>query len=381
MPSGPLVGTRIVELAAIGPAPYGVMLLADLGADVIRVDRLTAAQGQLGAEASMVGLSRNRRSIGVDLKTPAGVEVVRRLTARSDVLVEGFRPGVAERLGVGPDDLRAEHPALIYARMTGWGQDGPLASRAGHDIDYAAIAGALHTVGRTGEPPAPPVNYLADFGGGGTFLAIGILAALLERGTSGQGQVVDAAMVDGTASLTAFLHGLLQMGAWSTQRGTNLLDGGAPFYDSYRCADGGFVAVGALEPPFYAALLAGLDLDPEDWPQHDRDRWPQLRTRFAEIFVTRSRDQWAENFEGTDACVAPILDLTEAPDHPHNRARETFTEAFGQTQPSPAPRFSRTAGAIDRPAPSPGQHTEEVLAELGCSDDEVARWRVDGVVA
>lgn len=381
MPSGPLVGTRIVELAAIGPAPYGVMLLADLGADVIRVDRLTAAQGQLGAEASMVGLSRNRRSIGVDLKTPAGVEVVRRLTARSDVLVEGFRPGVAERLGVGPDDLRAEHPALIYARMTGWGQDGPLASRAGHDIDYAAIAGALHTVGRTGEPPAPPVNYLADFGGGGTFLAIGILAALLERGTSGQGQVVDAAMVDGTASLTAFLHGLLQMGAWSTQRGTNLLDGGAPFYDSYRCADGGFVAVGALEPPFYAALLAGLDLDPEDWPQHDRDRWPQLRTRFAEIFATRSRDQWAENFEGTDACVAPILDLTEAPDHPHNRARETFTEAFGQTQPSPAPRFSRTAGAIDRPAPSPGQHTEEVLAELGCSDDEVARWRVDGVVA
>lgn len=381
MPSGPLVGTRIVELAAIGPAPYGVMLLADLGADVVRVDRVRAAQGQLGAEASMIGLSRNRRSIGVDLKTPAGIEVVRRLAAHSDVLVEGFRPGVAERLGVGPDDLRTDHPALIYARMTGWGQDGPLAHRAGHDIDYAAIAGALHTVGRPGEPPTPPVNYLADFGGGGTFLAIGILAALLERGTSGQGQVVDAAMVDGTASLTAFLHGLMQMGAWSTERGTNLLDGGAPFYDSYRCADGGFVAVGALEPPFYAALLTGLGLVAEDWPQYDRARWPQLRTRLTELFSTRTRDQWAATFEGTDACVAPILDLEEAPDHPHNRVRQTFTEAFGRTQPSPAPRFSRTAGAIDRPAPSPGQHTDDVLAELGCSDDEVARWRDDGIVA
>lgn len=381
MSSGPLVGTRIVELAAIGPAPYGVMLLADLGADVVRVDRVSAAQGQVGVEASMVGLSRNRRSIGVDLKSPAGVEVVRRLSAGSDVLVEGFRPGVAERLGVGPDDLRADHPSLIYARMTGWGQEGPLAPRAGHDIDYAAIAGALHTVGRAGEPPPPPVNYLADFGGGGTFLAIGILAALLERSTSGQGQVVDAAMVDGTASLTAFLHGLLQMGAWSTQRGANLLDGGAPFYDSYRCADGGFVAVGALEPPFYAALLTGLGLEAAAWPQHDRDRWPRLRTRLTEIFATRTRDQWAETFEGTDACVAPILDLAEAPDHPHNRARQTFTEAFGQTQPAPAPRFSRTAGAIDRPPPSPGEHTAEVLAELGCSDDEVARWRADGVVA
>ena len=381
MPSGPLVGTRIVELAGIGPAPYGVMLLADLGAEVVRVDRVRAAQGQLGPEASMIGLSRNRRSIGVDLKTQGGVEVVRRLTARSDVLVEGFRPGVAERLGVGPDDLLADNPALIYARMTGWGQDGPLAHRAGHDIDYAAIAGALHTVGRADEPPTPPVNYLADFGGGGTFLAIGVLAALFERSTSGQGQVIDAAMIDGTASLTAFLHGLLQMGAWSTQRGTNLLDGGAPFYASYRCADGGFVAVGALEPPFYAALLTGLGLDPAAWPQHDRDRWPHLRTRLTEIFATRTRAQWDEAFEGTDACVAPILDLVEAPDHPHNRARQTFIEVFGRTQPAPVPRFSRTAGAVDRPAPSPGQHTDEILAELGCSDAEVARWRADDVIA
>jgi alpha-methylacyl-CoA racemase len=381
MASGPLVGTRIVELAAIGPAPYGVMLLADLGADVIRVDRVAAAQGQLGAEASMIGLSRNRRSIGVDLKSPAGVEVVRRLTARSDVLVEGFRPGVTERLGVGPDDLRAHNPALIYARMTGWGQDGPLAHRAGHDIDYAAIAGALHTVGRPDEPPTPPVNYLADFGGGGTFLAIGILAALLERSTSGQGQVVDAAMIDGTASLTAFLHGLLQMGAWSTDRGTNLLDGGAPFYDSYRCADGGFVAVGALEPPFYAALLEGLGLDAGEWPQYDRARWPALRTRLSEVFATRTRDQWAAAFDGTDACVAPILDLEEAPDHPHNQQRETFSEAFGTRQPAPAPRFSRTPGAIDRPPPGPGEHTDQVLADLGYGSDEVARLRADGVVA
>jgi alpha-methylacyl-CoA racemase len=378
---GPLTGIRIVELAAIGPSPYGVMLLADLGAEVLRVDRAAAAQGRLGAEASMVGLSRNRRSIGVDLKAAAGVELVHRLAVRADVLVEGFRPGVAERLGLGPDVLTEANPGLIYARMTGWGQDGPLAPRAGHDLDYAALTGALHTVGRADEPPPPPVNYLADFGGGGTFLAIGVLAALVERASSGRGQVVDAAMVDGVASQTAFLHGLLALGAWTTDRGSNLLDGGAPFYDTYRCADGGFVAVGALEPQFYAELCARLGLDVADWPQHDRTRWPAFRAELTERFARRTRDAWAETFADSDACVAPVLDLREAPDHPHHRARGTFVDAFGVTQPAPAPRFSRTAGSIDRPPPRPGEHTDGVLGELGLDGPAIAALREAGVVA
>jgi alpha-methylacyl-CoA racemase len=379
--TGPLTGVRVVELAAIGPAPYGVMLLGDLGADVIRVDRAASARGQLGAEASMVGLSRNRRSIGVDLKEAAGTELVLRLVADADVLVEGFRPGVAERLGLGPDACRAVNGRLVYARMTGWGQDGPLAARAGHDIDYAAIAGALHTVGRADEPPPPPVNYLADFGGGGTFLAIGVLAALLECGRSGEGQVVDVAMIDGAASQTAFLRGLLAMGAWTTERGSNLLDGGAPFYDTYRCADGRFLAVGALEPQFHAELCRILELDPEAFPQHDRASWPRQRERLAELFATRSRDDWAARFEGTDACVAPVLDLAEAPEHPHHRARGTFVEVDGTAQPAPAPRFSRTPGDVARPPPRAGQHTEEILTELGYAPADVVDLRDRGVVA
>jgi alpha-methylacyl-CoA racemase len=379
--AGPLTGTRVVELAAIGPAPYGVMLLADLGAEVVRVDRAAAARGQLGMEATMVGLSRNRRSIGIDLKTEAGREVVLRLLAEADVLVEGFRPGVAERLGLGPEVCRAANPRLVYARMTGWGQEGPLAERAGHDIDYAAIAGALHTVGRADEPPPPPVNYLADFGGGGTFLAIGVLAALLERERSGEGQVIDVAMVDGAASQTAFLHGLLAMGAWSTERGTNLLDGGAPYYDTYRCADGRFLAVGALEPQFFAELCATLDLDPAELPQHDRDAWPTQRDRLAALFATKPRDEWAAVFEGTDACVAPVLDLAEAPEHPHNVARAAFVDVGGTPQPAPAPRFSRTPGSVDRDPPRPGQHTDEVLGELGMDPDAVAALRASGAVA
>jgi alpha-methylacyl-CoA racemase len=379
--SGPLAGIRVVEVAAIGPAPYGVMLLADLGAEVLRIDRAAAARGQLGADASMVGLSRNRRSVAVDLKTAAGVELVHRLTADADVLVEGFRPGVAERLGIGPAPLCEANPRLVYARMTGWGQDGPLAPRAGHDLDYAALTGALHTVGRPGEPPPPPVNYLADFGGGGTFLAIGVLAALVERAASGRGQVVDAAMIDGVASQTAFLHGLLALGAWSTDRGTNLLDGGAPFYDTYRCADGGFVAVGALEPQFFAELCARLELDPAHWPQHDRARWPALREELTRRFASRTRDEWAELFADSDACVAPVLDLVEAPAHPHHRARGTFAEVDGVVQPAPAPRFARTPGGIDRPPPRPGEHTDEVLAELGLDPAAVAALREAGVVA
>jgi alpha-methylacyl-CoA racemase len=378
--TGPLTGITIVEVAAIGPAPYGVMLLADLGAEVVRVDRV-ASRGVLGAEASMVGLSRNRRSIAVDLKQPAGVELVRRLVADADVIVEGFRPGVAERLGLGPDELTTAQPRLIYARVTGWGQDGPLAPRAGHDLTYAALTGALHTVGRPEEPPPPPVNYLADFGGGGTFLAIGVLAALVERASSGRGQVVDVAMVDGVASQTAFLHGLLALGAWTTERGTNLLDGGAPFYDTYRCADGNFVAVGALEPQFFAELCRRLGMEPDAWPQFDRDGWPALRAELTERFARRSRDDWAVEFADSDACVAPVLDLREAPGHPHHRARGTFTEAFGRTQPAPAPRLSRTAGAVDRPPPQPGEHTDELLEAMGYDDEAIGELRRTGVVA
>jgi alpha-methylacyl-CoA racemase len=377
---GPLNGVRIVELAGIGPAPYGVMLLADLGAEVIRVDRAAAGE-QLGAEASMVGLSRNRRSIAVDLKHPDGVALVERLVVGADVLVEGFRPGVAERLGLGPDALRERDPRLVYARVTGWGQDGPLAPRAGHDIDYAAIAGILHTVGPADRPPVPPVNYLADFAGGGAFLAIGVLAALVERSVSGEGQVIDVAMLDGAASLTAFVHGLLALGAWNTQRGTNLLDGGAPYYDTYRCADGRFVAIGALEPRFFAELCQRLELDPAEWPQHDATAWPEQKRRLAELIATRDRDHWAELFADSDACVAPVLDPLEAPRHPHNVARGTFSEAFGTVQPAPAPRFSRTPGAIDRPPPRPGEHTDEVLAELGLDPDAIAVLRGAGAVS
>jgi alpha-methylacyl-CoA racemase len=379
--TGPLHGVRIVELAAIGPAPYGVMLLADLGAEVVRVDRVAAATGVPGAEVSMLGLSRNRRSVAIDLKAAEGLEVVRRLVATADVFVEGFRPGVAERLGLGPDVLRALQPGLVYARVTGWGQEGPLAPRAGHDLDYAAVAGALHPVGRPNDPPPPPINYLADFAGGGAFLAIGVLAALVERHTSGEGQVIDTAMLDGAASLTAFLHGLRQLGAWSLERGSNLLDGAAPYYDTYRCADGRFLAVAALEPQFHAELCARLELDPAEWPQHDRAAWPEQKARLAALLATRERDDWVALFADSDACVAPVLDLDEAPEHPHNLARSTFVDAFGVRQPAPAPRLSRTPGAIVRPPPGFGEHTDEVLDALGYGAEERDRLRGAGVIA
>ncbi len=379
--SGPLSGVRVVEMSALGPAPYGVMLLADLGADVVRIDRAADGQVKVGFESTMIGLSRNRRSIAVDLKSDAGRQVVLDLVARADVFVEGWRPGVAERLGLGPDELLARNPRLVYARTTGWGQTGPLASTAGHDLDYAAIAGTLHTVGRADGPPPPPVNYLADFGGGGTFVAIGVLAALVERDRSGAGQVVDTAMVDGAASQTAFLHGLLSVGAWQDEREANLLDGAAPFYDTYTCADGKYLAVGAIEPQFFAALCAGLEVDPEEFPQQDRASWPAQKERFAAIFATRTRDEWAALFEGTDACVAPVLSLTEAPHHPHNVARGAFVDVAGTPQPAPAPRFSRTPGAVRGPAPQHGADTDAVLAELGRSADQIARLRAEGAVA
>jgi alpha-methylacyl-CoA racemase len=376
MTTGPLAGVRVVELAGIGPGPFAAMLLADMGADVIRVDRAAGGGGPLPVRADV--LARGRRSLAVDLKDPRGAGVVLRLAEGADVLLEGFRPGVAERLGVGPGPCLARNPRLVYGRMTGWGQDGPWAAMAGHDIDYAAVAGALYPIGPADRPPAVPLNLVADFGGGGAFLAFGVACALVERASSGRGQVVDAAMVDGVAALTALFHGLLADGAWTDEREANLLDGGAPFYRCYRTADGGFVAVGALEPQFYAALLAGLGLDPRHWPQGDR--WPELGQVLAECFATRTRDEWALHFAGTDACVAPVLALSEAPAHEHLVRRGTFVEHEGLVQPAPAPRFSRTPAHLSRPPVLPGQHTQEVLAEAGFAEAEIAGLRRAGVL-
>jgi alpha-methylacyl-CoA racemase len=308
---GPLHGIRVIEIASLAPAPFGCMVLADLGAQVLRVERAEACQADAPVPADP--LARGRTSIGLNLKDPAGVELLLRLTEQADVLVEGFRPGVAERLGFGPDACLRRNPALVFARMTGWGQHGPLARRAGHDIDYIAVSSALHPIGRAGQRPVPPLNLVGDFGGGGMLLALGVLAALVERHRSGQGQVIDAAMVDGSALLTAFLYGLRARGAWQDERGANILDGGAPFYDTYQTADGEFVAVGALEPQFYARLLEGLGLADAGLPaQLDRAGWPALRERFAAVFASRTRDEWTETFAGTDACVAPVLSAAEA---------------------------------------------------------------------
>ena len=376
---GPLDGVRVIEIASLAPAPFGCMILSDLGADVLRVDRAESCGP--GATAPPDPLGRGRRSIGINLKDPAGIELLLRLADTADVLVEGFRPGVAERLGFGPEVCAGRNPRLVYGRMTGWGQDGPLAPTAGHDIDYIAVAGALFGIGRAGERPVPPINLVADFGGGGMLLALGVLAALIERERSGRGQVVDAAMVDGSALLTSFLYGLRAAGAWRDERGVNLLDGGAPFYDTYETADGGAVAVGALEAKFYAELLAGLGLAGEDLPgQHDRAGWPVLRARFAEVFATRTRDEWAEVFAGSDGCVAPVLSLAEAHRHPHNAARGTFTEVGGVVQPAPAPRFGRTAAGVPAAPPAPGADTDAVLERLGCTPGEIAALRAGGTV-
>ncbi|MFB9359922.1 CaiB/BaiF CoA transferase family protein [Actinoplanes nipponensis] len=367
---GPLHGLKVVELAGIGPGPFAAMLLADLGADVVRVDR-PGPGSPLTVEPRFDLLNRGKRSIAVDLKTARGRELVLALAGRADAVIEGFRPGVAERLGVGPDAALARNPRLVYGRMTGWGQDGPLAASAGHDITYLAITGALHAVGRAGGPPQVPVNLLGDFAGGSLYLVVGLLAALREAGRTGRGQVVDAAVTDGAAHLTTLLHGLGAAGQWRDERGVNLLDTGAPFYDVYPAADGRHLAVGALEPQFYAEFIRLLDPGDDLPKQYDRARWPQLRARIAAAFATRTQREWAEVFEGTEACVAPVLSLTEAAGHPHLAGRGTFARVGGVVQPAAAPRFSATPPGPPGAPTRPGEHSREVLADwdLGAPDD------------
>lgn len=376
--SGPLSGYRVIEIAGIGPGPFAAMMLADMGAEVIRVDRAQSVRGASGEPVRDV-LQRNRRNIALDLKNPDGVAVLLDLVAEADALIEGFRPGVMERLGVGPDVCLERNPKLVFGRMTGWGQTGPYAQAAGHDINYIALGGALAHIGRNDSGPVPPLNLVGDFGGGGMFLAYGVVCALLEAQRSGAGQVVDAAMVDGTATLMGMFWGLSASGIHDpSQRGASMLDSGAHFYDTYQCSDGEWISLGSIEPQFYAELLEKLNLteDAQFTRQMDRSLWPELKTRLREIFATRTRDEWCELMEHTDICFAPVLTMSEAAAHPHNVERGTFCEVAGLTQPAPAPRFSRTVPAAPGPAAHPGQHTREVLIEWGLSGD-----RVDHVLA
>ncbi|MCP2252461.1 alpha-methylacyl-CoA racemase [Prauserella aidingensis] len=380
MNAGPLGGLRVIELAGLAPAPFAGTMLADLGADVVRVDRARPGADVLGIPNDP--LTRSRRTIGVDTKTPEGVEVVLSLAQRADVLIEGFRPGVAERMGLGPDQAHARNPRLVYGRVTGWGQDGPLAPVAGHDINYIGLSGALATIGRAGEKPVAPVNYLGDFGGGGLYLAMGVLAALYERMSSGQGQVVDASMVDGSALLTTQLYGMKAAGAWGGERGENLLDGGAPFYDTYACADGRYVAVGAIEMRFWTALVEVLELDAESLPVHlDRSRWPELREILTEAIGKYSRDELVAKAEGTDACLTPVLTPDEAAQHPHNVARGTFTDVGGTVQPAPGPKFDRTPAPEPQASHEQGADTAEVLAEFGYDGAAIGALRDGGAIA
>jgi alpha-methylacyl-CoA racemase len=380
--SGPLTGTKVVELGSIGPAPFCGMLLADMGAEIVRIDRVNPPP-DLWSPPDPGGelLNRGRRSIGLDLRSVAGQDVARRLIDRADVLIEGLRPGVVERLGLGPAECRERNPGLVFGRMTGWGQEGPYSAEAGHDINYLAVSGTLALIGRRGEAPLQPINLLGDFGGGGMLLAVGVLAALLERGRSGAGQVVDAAMVDGAALLGTMFHGYLQAGVHRGERGTNIGDSGSPFYNVYATADDRYVAVGAIEPQFYAALLEVMELDPDELPdQMDRERWPQMKETFAARFLTRSRDDWTRRAAGRNACLSPVLEFAEVDQDPHLRARGTFVERGGYRQPAPAPRFDRTPGEIQGDAPAAGADTAALLAEAGYSEAEVAALREAGAV-
>ena len=378
--AGPLAGLKIVEMAGIGPGPFCGMMLSDMGAEILRIDRADKVKPDAAPNHEL--LARGRRSVGVNLKSPEGVELVLRLLEQADGLLEGYRPGVMERLGLGPDVCLERNPKLVYGRMTGWGQEGPMAHAAGHDINYIALAGALEPIGRRGEGPTPPLNLVGDFGGGGMLLAYGMVCGMLEAARSGKGQVVDAAMVDGAASLMTIIHGMLQVGFWNEERGTNLLDTGAFYYDAYECADGNYISIGALEPQFYAEMLEKLGLTHDDFPnQHDRAQWPAAKEKIAAIWKTKTRAEWCEIFEGSDACFAPVLKMSEAPDHPHMKARGTFVEHDGIVQAGPAPRFSRTPGEIQGPPANPGQHTDDALSDWGVGGDDVAELRGSGAIA
>lgn len=382
--SGPLVGVKVVELAGLGPAPYGAMLLADLGADVVRIDR-PARPGSRPPDGQRKDVvTRGRRSIVIDMKSADGVALALDLIDGADVLIDPYRPGVAERLGVGPEVCMARNPRLVYARMTGFGQTGPLAGNAGHDINYIALGGALAHIGRRDQPPVPPLNLVGDMGGGGLFLAFGVVSALYEAQRSGKGQVLDTAMIDGVASLMTMIYGYHAQGHWSQPRGTNVFDTGSFYYDVFECADGEYVAIGPVEFPFYERLLAALGIPLDSMPRRaDRSSWAESKKRIAEAFLTRTREEWSALLEpDPDLCFTPVLSMLEAPDHPHHRARGTFTVDDGVLQPSPAPRYSRTPGAIQRPPAVPGEHTDEVLAEwLGANAAQVGALRSAGTVS
>ena len=377
---GPLAGLRVVELQGIGPGPFCGMMLADMGAEIIRVDRSSAVGS--GARTADV-LARGRKSIAVDLKHPQGVETVLKLVESADVLLEGFRPGVTERLGLGPDVCLARNPKLVYGRMTGWGQTGTMAHAAGHDINYISLSGVLHAIGEPESRPTPPLNLVGDFGGGGMLLAFGIVAALYERGVSGKGQVIDAAMTDGSALLMNTIVGMMSQGVWNQNRGSNLLDGGAHFYGTYETKDGRHVSIGSIEPQFYALLLekTGLDQDPDLANQMSRDDWPKLRDKLEAVIASKTRDEWDEIMLGTDICYAPILNFAEAVKHPHNQARQTFVASADITQAAPAPRFSRTEPELPQPPVAPGEHSDEVLASIGLDSAAIAELKESGAVA
>ena len=379
-PMGPLSGKRIIEIAGIGPGPFCAMLLSDLGAEVIRVDRASTVADELPDFPSLDLLNRGRRSIGINLKDPEGVATVLKLIESSDALIEGFRPGVAERLGIGPEDCLTRNPKLIYGRMTGWGQYGSYSSMAGHDINYIALSGVLGMIGRKDEKPVPPVNLIGDFGGGGMILALGVCAALVEVASSGKGQVIDAAMTDGSALLATMVHSFKAMGIWG-DRGTNLLDTGAPFYDVFECSDGKFISIGSIEPQFYSELLRITGLDQQENPkQMDRQSWDEMKSKIASAIKSKSREEWENLMEGTDVCFAPVLTIDEAYDHPHNLERNTFIEVAGVKQPAPAPRFSRTPASITSPPPHPGEHTEEILLDSGFTISEIFSLREQNVI-
>ena len=377
---GPLEGTKIIEMGGIGPGPFCAQMLADMGADILRVERWGNVRRMLEPKHDV--WHRGRRSISINLKKPEGVEAFLKLIEQSNALIEGFRPGVMERLGLGPDVCLERNPMLIFGRMTGWGQEGPLAMAAGHDINYIALAGALHAIGRPGQNPVAPLNLLGDLGGGGLLLAFGLVCALLEAKNSGKGQIVDAAMVDGAAILMGFFFGARAAGMWTNDKGTNLLDGGAHFYDTYETADGKWVSVGSIEPQFYALLLkhTGLDDDPDFESQMDPSEWPNLKEKIAAVFKTKTRDEWCEIMDGTDVCFAPVLNFEEAISHPHNVERKTFVEVDGGMQPAPAPRFSRTKPEISGPASEPGSDTESALADWGFGRDEIDALRSAGAI-